>query len=250
VNISSNDRESSGVVVVLLGAPGAGKGTQCKQLSAALRIPHISTGDLLREYARSSSAIGQQVKKLIDAGILVSDSLVMNMLEERTRDSDCSRGFILEGFPRNLTQAKLLEESLLSIGSPPELRVLRLVVPQLILLARLSSRLICSGCGTVYNNISKPPRESGVCDLDGHKLIERADDLASTARERMRVYEEQLPGLINYYRERGVLIDIDGNRPVQEVAADFLRAINLPRALNLRHSTAGITNFEGEGQLE
>jgi adenylate kinase len=236
---------------VLLGAPGSGKGTQCKQLSAALRIPRISSGDLLREYSRCSSAIGQQVKEFIDAGILVSDSLVMNMIEERTKHSDCSRGFILDGFPRNLAQARLLEENLLSTGRPPGLRVLRLIVPEPILLARLSSRLICSGCGTDYNNISKPPRESGICDLDGQLLIERADDLAATARERMRVYEEQLPALIDYYRDRRVLIDLNGNRPVQEVAADFLRAINLPPSLNMQHSAAGITAFEhNEGRLE
>lgn len=233
--------------MVLLGAPGAGKGTQCKQLSAALQIPHISTGDLLREYIRGSSAIGEQVKNLIDAGVLVPDSLVMNMLEERTAQSDCSRGFILDGFPRNLAQARLLAKHLLSIGRTLELRVLRLIVPEPILLARLSSRLICSACGADYNNISKPPLESGICDIDGQILIARADDLASIARERLRIYEERVPALISYYREREVLLDVDGNRTVQEVAAEFLRSINLLPALNAQPSSARTTNFEWNG---
>ena len=245
--MNRDDRKSGGVVVVLLGAPGSGKGTQCKQLSAALHIPHISTGDLLREHASGSSAIGEQNKKLIDVGILVSDSLVMNMLAERTTHPDCSHGFILDGFPRNLAQARLLNKHLLSIGSPPTLRVLRLIVPEPILLARLSSRLICSACGADYNNISKPPLQSAVCDIDGHILMARADDLASTAHARLRVYQEQIPALINYYRESGALVDVDGNRTVQEVAADFLRFINLLPALNAKHSSAGITDFEWNG---
>jgi adenylate kinase len=182
--------------------------------------------------------MGQQVKNFIKAGNLVPDSLVMNVLDERTRQLDCCRGFVLDGFPRIRAQAKLLHITLLSKWKPFDLRVLRLIVPKPVLLARLSSRLICLACATGYNASTKPPLRKGVCDMDGQALIARADDLSSTVRERLRIYEEQIPALISYYRECGVLTDIDGNRTVWEVAADFLRAISVRPTLDLDKSAA------------
>lgn len=236
--MSVSNQKATTLVVVLIGPPGAGKGTQCEQLAAALKIPHISTGHLLREYAGRRSAIGQQVRHFINTGNLVPDSLVINVLEERTRRVDCYGGFILDGFPRTKAQAKLLQMTLLSSWKAVELRVLQLIVPKPILLARLSSRLICSACGTGYNATTKPPLRNSVCDLDGQALIARADDLASTVLERLRIYEDQIPALISYYRDCGVLTDIDGDRPVREIATDFFRALNLHPTFDLEKTSA------------
>jgi adenylate kinase len=236
--VSVSNQKATTLVIVLIGPPGAGKGNQCEQLASALKIPHISTGHLLRECAGRSSGIGQQVRDFINAGNLVPDSLVMNVLEERTGRGDCNEGFILDGFPRTKAQAKLLQMNLLSSWKQFELRVLQLIVPKSILLARLSSRLICPACGTGYNATTKPPLRNRVCDLDGQALITRADDLASTVLERLRIYEEHVPALINYYRQCGVLTDVDGNRTVREIAADFLRALSLHPPLDWEKTAA------------
>jgi adenylate kinase len=211
-------------VIVLLGPPGAGKGTQCTKLSKALRLPHISTGDLLRDCARGSSRTSQQISDFLSGGALVPDSLVMEMLEDRTAQADCDRGFILDGFPRTEQQARLLDAHLSSKNIPSQLRVLRLVVPDSVLRSRLSSRLLCPKCGAAYTRLGRDTDQFRNCEIDGYELVVREDDAASTARARLRIYEEQVPTILSYYNRRTTVIDIDGNRGIDEVAADLLLA--------------------------
>jgi adenylate kinase len=200
--------------IVLFGSPGSGKGTQAKLLSACLKVPHISTGDMLRERIESDDALGAAALASMHAGGLVPDSLVDQMVGERLARPDCAAGFILDGHPRTRDQALFLMDWLDSRAIREV--VIHLVVDYNIIISRLSGRRHCPRCGTLYNDASHPPRVPGVCDLDGEKLIVRDDDRESVIRERLETYEKQTRPLIALFRERGrklVAVNADHDTP-------------------------------------
>jgi len=211
--------------LIFLGAPGAGKGTQAREVSKAFSIPHISTGDILREAVKKQTPLGLAAKAEMEAGGLVPDEVVCGIVEERIGEADCRKGFILDGFPRTLGQAKFVDEMLQRKGRGNPL-VVNLRVDEEILLKRLTGRRTCSVCGEIYNVYFNPPKREGVCDRDGGKLLQRADDNEATIRHRLAAYGNETSLLIDYYRSRNLLHDVDGNREPEAIArelVEFLR---------------------------
>ena len=196
--------------VILLGPPGAGKGTQAREVSRRFGIPHISTGDMLREAVRRRTPQGLVAQAMIDAGELVPDEIVCGIVKDRLSDPDCAGGFILDGFPRTLDQARFLDRLLVSSGRWEPL-ALNIRVDRELLIQRAAGRRTCSVCGEIYNVCFKPPKKEGVCDLDGGALIHRSDDTEETIRQRQVAYENQTRPLIDYYRQRAYFHEIDGN---------------------------------------
>jgi adenylate kinase len=218
----------------LLGAPGAGKGTQGKLISATYGIPQISTGDLLRENVARGTELGVKVKEVLSRGDLVTDVLVNDMVAERLSHPDVNRGFILDGFPRTVGQAewfdrylktKRLEGDKAPLFSAMEPLVIQVVVGYNQLLQRISGRRSCPTCGRIYNVHFQPPKVEGICDVDGGRLIVRPDDSEVVVAERLKAYEQQTLPLVDYYRSKGRLLEIDGEQSVEEVAAQTSRAI-------------------------
>src|SRR5262245_35547081 len=209
--------------VVLLGAPGSGKGTQAKMLVQKYGIPQISTGDLLREAAARGTELGLQAKAAMDAGQLVSDEVVLGMIRERIRNPDTARGFVLDGFPRNLAQASALDNMLAAAEQPLDVAVL-LNVDFDILMQRLTGRRTCGTCGRVYNVYTTPPKLEGRCDVCGGALRSRADDNEETIGNRLRVYETQTRPLIAYYQRKNRMVEVDG---VGDIDAIFQRLVNV-----------------------
>jgi adenylate kinase len=209
--------------IVLLGAPGSGKGTQSKFLVEHYKVPQISTGDLLRAQVAAGTPLGRKAKEAMDHGQLVSDDIVLGMIRERLAEDDTRNGFILDGFPRNLAQASALDALLAELGQPLQAAIL-LDVPFEDLMQRLTGRMTCVKCGAVYNKYTHAPRKVGVCDVCGGELTQRADDNEETVRKRLEVFEAQTAPLINFYKAEGKLHTIDGRRPMEAIFADF-RAI-------------------------
>jgi len=207
--------------LIFLGAPGAGKGTQAREVSKHFGIPQISTGDMLREAVRNGTLLGLAAKAKMDAGELVPDEVVCGIVEQRVDQPDCQAGFILDGFPRTLAQAEFVDRMLLAKGrgSP---RVIDIKVDPEILLKRLSGRRTCSLCGEIYNVYFNPPRVPGVCDNDGAPLVKRADDDEEVIRQRLVAYEKQTSPLTEYYRSKGVLHEVDGDRRPEIVASELI----------------------------
>jgi adenylate kinase len=213
-------------VLILLGPPGAGKGTQAKRLCADLGLAHVSTGDLLRENRAQGTALGREAEAFMSRGALVPDRLVLDMLFERVAEPDCARGYLLDGFPRTLPQANAFEERLArkASGTPVEVRALNLEVPEAELIERLTGRLTCKQCGAMYHARFSPPKVQGRCDACGGELYQREDDQPAVVAKRLAVYREQTLPLLDFYAQRGVLRSIDGNRSPREVSAALLRA--------------------------
>ena len=207
--------------LIFLGAPGAGKGTQAREVSKHFSIPQISTGDMLREAARNQTPLGLAAKAKMEAGELVPDEVVCGIVEQRVEQPDCERGFILDGFPRTLAQAQFVDRMLQAKGKGNPL-VFDIQVERDLLLKRLTGRRICSICGELYNVYFYPPRVEGVCDNDGGKLLQRADDSEETIRQRLVAYEQQTSPLIDYYRRRGVLQEVDGNRSPEAITRELI----------------------------
>lgn len=203
--------------IILLGAPGSGKGTQAKLLGERYGIPQISTGDLLREAAAGGGNLGRQAKTAMAAGELVSDEVVLGMIEQRLKKPDTRRGFILDGFPRNIPQAQALDSLLNWLGRPLQV-TLYINVSQDTLVKRLTGRITCGACGAIYNEFFSPPRKSGVCDACGkRKLKKRGDDNAATARNRLVVYERDTEPLVDYYKAQQKLRTVSGGGGVKDI---------------------------------
>jgi adenylate kinase len=215
---------TNALYVVLLGGPGAGKGTQAERLSQALGIPQISTGDLFRENLRNETELGLLAKETMERGELVPDEVTVGMVRERLSRSDCATGAILDGFPRTVAQAEALEDLLTEMSS--ELAVVPYIkVPEDVLLARLAGRWTCRACGAMYHQLFSPPQEAGVCDRCGGELYQRPDDTPETQKHRIKVYFEQTAPLIDYYRDKGLLVEVDGRPGIDEIQAALLDVI-------------------------
>lgn len=210
--------------LVLLGPPGAGKGTQAKTLAAQIECPHISTGDMLREAVREGTALGLKAKAVMERGELVSDELLTGIIGERLAKEDCTKGFILDGYPRNLPQAGILEGILKNLEKNPVL-ALELEVPDDAIVSRLANRRSCPSCGAVYNLVTSPPNNDSKCDSCNAGLVQRDDDKESVIRERLRVYHEKTAPLSDYFRRSGQLKSVRGDVPPEEVLKALLKAL-------------------------
>jgi adenylate kinase len=205
-------------VLILLGAPGAGKGTQAVRLCAARSLAHISTGDLFRENLKKETALGKRAKGFMDAGQLVPDELVLEMLFDRVSKPDCRKGFLLDGFPRTIAQAEALEKRL---GSGARVVVLSLRVPEPVLIERLTGRRTCSACGNIQHLLFSKPKVAGKCDKCGGALVQRSDDTVEVVKKRLDVYRAQTQPLEGFYAARKLLTEVDGNRAEDEVFRDL-----------------------------
>jgi len=209
--------------LVFLGAPGAGKGTQARELAAALQVPQIATGDILRDAAAARTPLGLDAKRYMDAGELVPDSVVIGIIGDRLSQSDAIAGFILDGFPRTLEQARALEQMLGKRGQAVD-RVIVIDVNEGELVRRLTGRRVCRQCGEIFHVVFSPPKVAGRCDRCGGELYQRADDTEVTVRERLRVYAQRTEPLLGYYRERGLLMSVDGGGDIRTVQQAVRRA--------------------------
>ena len=210
--------------IILLGPPASGKGTQAAKLRQALELPHVASGDLFRYNLKNKTELGLQAKAYMDRGALVPDDVTIAMVLERLSRPDCAAGALLDGFPRTIAQAEELDRVLAEKGLQIN-RVLNIQVPDEVLIARITGRRLCRTCGEPYHILYKRPQVKGICDLDGGELYQRDDDTEETAQNRLQVYWEQTSPLIAYYREQGVLVDIDGDQDIKAVTEELMNAV-------------------------
>jgi len=209
---------------VLLGPPGAGKGTQAQVISAELKLPHISSGDIFRENFKNQTDLGRLAKAFITDGELVPDDITISMIRDRLSRPDCINGALLDGFPRTPAQAKALDLMMGELGGKVNL-VPYIRVPELDLIERLTGRWTCREGGHVFHEKYKPPKKSGVCDFDGSELYQRDDDKSETVINRIQVYFKQTAPLIDYYRESEILFEVDGTQTIEQVSRDLIAAL-------------------------
>jgi adenylate kinase len=210
--------------IVLLGPPGVGKGTQAEIIARTTGLPHISSGDLFRENIKNATDLGELAQSFMNKGLLVPDDVTISMIRERLSRPDCSDGALLDGFPRTTVQAEALEKLLAEFGGSVN-HVPYISASEATLISRLSGRWTCKAQGHIFHEKYSPPKISGVCDLDGSELYQREDDKAETVTRRIQVYFAQTAPLIAYYQERGLLSEIDGARPIEQVSADLLAVL-------------------------
>lgn len=209
---------------MLMGGPGAGKGTQARILAQSLEIPQVASGDLFREHLKNKTKLGQQAKQYIDAGMLVPDDVTVEMVRERLSRADCADGAILDGFPRTIPQAKALDKIFMEKDNPIVIVPYIHVDPD-VLLRRLAGRWTCTQCGHVFHTEFNPPKVEGICDFDGSPLYQREDDTEETQKRRIEVFFKQTTPLLDYYRDKDLLVEIDGNQSINEVQRDLIVAI-------------------------
>lgn len=202
--------------IIMLGAPGAGKGTQAKMIADRYGIPHISTGDIFRANIKNGTKLGKEAKGYMDQGLLVPDELTVKLLLDRVAQEDCRDGYVLDGFPRNIPQAEVLDRALADQGERIDYAV-DVEVADRHIINRMSGRRACVGCGATYHIVNVPPKKEGICDVCGEALILREDDRPDTVTKRLAVYHEQTQPLIDYYKEKGILKSVDGTMPMEEV---------------------------------
>lgn len=215
--------------VIFLGAPGAGKGTQARRLAAGWAVPQVATGDMLREAVAEGTPLGREAKRFMDSGALVPDEVVIGLVDERLARPDAASGYVLDGFPRTVAQAEALDALLRRRGQDLD-RVIFFDVSRDELLRRLTGRRICGQCGTAFHLVSAPPRVAGRCDQCGGELYQRPDDAEATVVHRLDVYQKQTAPLLDYYRDRGLLVRVEGEGPVERVAESIQKAVRAEAA--------------------
>ena len=202
--------------IVMLGAPGAGKGTQAKMIAAKYQIPHISTGDIFRANIKNGTELGKKAKTYMDQGLLVPDELVCDLVVDRVQQDDCKKGYILDGFPRTIPQAESLDAALSRLGEAVDYAI-NVEVPDENIVKRMGGRRACVGCGATYHLVYAAPKKEGICDNCGAELILRDDDKPETVQKRLGVYHEQTQPLIDYYTKKGILKEVDGTMDMGDV---------------------------------
>lgn len=206
--------------LILIGLPGAGKGTQAEEIKKKYQIPHISTGDMFRLAIKEGTELGKKAKAFMDEGALVPDEVTNGIVEERLSKPDCEKGFLLDGFPRTIPQAEALDNITAKLKKSID-HVIHVDVPQEKLVARLTGRRVCPECGTTYHVINNPPQKEGICDKDGATLIQREDDTEETVQKRLDVNIEQTAPLLDFYQKKGVLFTVDGDQPIDKVFSEI-----------------------------
>lgn len=202
--------------IIMLGAPGAGKGTQAKMIAAKYGIPHISTGDIFRANIKNGTELGAKAKEYMDKGLLVPDELVVDLVIDRFKEADCEKGYVLDGFPRTIPQAEALDKALTAIGENVDYAI-NVEVPDENIVNRMGGRRACVGCGATYHIVYSPTKEEGKCDTCGAELIIRDDDKPETVQNRLSVYHEQTQPLIDYYTNKGIIAEVDGTVDMNDV---------------------------------
>ncbi len=207
--------------IIMLGAPGAGKGTQAKQIAAKYEIPHISTGDIFRANIKNGTELGKKAKTYMDQGALVPDELTCDLVMDRIQQEDCKNGFVLDGFPRTIPQAEALDNALRAISQTMDYAI-DVDVPDENIVNRMGGRRACLNCGATYHIVFNPTKEEGKCDVCGSATVLRDDDKPETVQKRLTVYHDQTQPLIDYYKAQGILKSVDGTQPMDEVFADIV----------------------------
>jgi len=210
--------------IIMLGAPGAGKGTQAKQIADRFEIPHISTGDIFRANIKGGTALGMEAKSYMDKGQLVPDELTVRILLDRVSNDDCKNGYVLDGFPRTIPQAEALDKAVKELGEEVDFAI-NVDVPDENIVKRMSGRRACLKCGATYHIEHIPPKTEGICDTCGSELVLRADDKPETVLERLKVYHDQTQPLIEYYGAKNILHTVDGTQDMEVVFADIVKIL-------------------------